>query len=297
MCGPATWIFDDCLCPGLILKKMQAHRIKNLFAAIARYYDFLNSLLSLKRDKMWRRETVKASDVAPTSKVLDVCTGTGELALAYSAKIGEEGFVIGSDFCFEMLVIGNRKLQRPVGAVSNPTTQQPVGAVSNSTTQQPVGAVSNRTTQQPVGAVSNRTTSFLAADNLTLPFLDNTFDIVSVGFGIRNVSDVEMGIREMTRVAAPGGRVVILEFTQPINPLFRGLYYFYFTKILPFVGNLISRNKDDAYGYLPRSVMKFPDCDALKAVMEQCGLTDVRFHRKTFGIVAIHVGKKPKNSA
>ena len=238
---------------------MQAHRIKNLFAAIARYYDFLNSLLSLKRDKMWRRETVKASDVKPMGKVLDVCTGTGELALAYADKLGTEGFVIGSDFCFEMLVIGDQKVER------------------NSSRHAP----------------SCRNTSFLAADTLTLPFLDNTFDIVSVGFGIRNVANVELGIREMVRVAAPGGTVAILEFTQPVNPLFRGLYYFYFTKILPFVGNLISRNKDDAYGYLPRSVMQFPNCDALKAVMEECGLTEVGYHRKTFGIVAIHVGKKP----
>lgn len=236
---------------------MHAHRIKNLFSVIARHYDLLNALLSLRRDSVWRRETVKASDIDPKSKVLDVCTGTGELALAYADKIGTEGFVIASDFCFEMLVIGNQKLQ------------------------------------QPVGAVSNRTTNFLAADTLILPFLDNTFDVVSVGFGIRNVSDLEMGIREMTRVAAPGGRVVILEFTQPVNPLFRSLYYFYFTKILPFVGNCISRNKDDAYGYLPRSVMKFPNCDALKRVMEACGLTDVQFYRKTFGIVSIHVGKKP----
>ena len=236
---------------------MQAHRIRNLFSAIARHYDFLNSLLSLKRDKIWRQETVNASEVEPSNKVLDVCTGTGELALAYTDKLDTDGFVIGSDFCFEMLVIGNQKLQ------------------------------------QPVGAVSNRTTSFLAADTLTLPFLDNTFDVISVGFGIRNVSDLEVGIREMARVAAPGGRVVILEFTQPVNPLFRSLYYFYFTKVLPFLGNLISRNKDDAYGYLPRSVMKFPNCDALKAVMEQCGLTDVQYYRKTFGIVAIHVGKKP----
>ncbi len=235
---------------------MQAHRIKNLFSAIARHYDFLNSLLSLRFDRVWRRETVKASSVTPTSKVLDVCTGTGELALAYSDKIGTDGSVIGSDFCFEMLVIGDRKLQ------------------------------------QPVGAVSNRTTSFLAADTLILPFLDNTFDIVSVGFGIRNVADLELGIREMTRVAVPGGRIAILEFTQPVNPLFRSLYYFYFTKILPFIGNCISRSKDDAYGYLPRSVMQFPNCDTLKAVMEQCGLTDVQYFRKTLGIVAIHVGKK-----
>ncbi|MXY99400.1 bifunctional demethylmenaquinone methyltransferase/2-methoxy-6-polyprenyl-1,4-benzoquinol methylase UbiE [Candidatus Poribacteria bacterium] len=251
---------------------MQAHRIKNLFSAIARHYDFLNSLLSLKRDKVWRQETVKVSEVEPASKVLDVCTGTGELALAYADKLGTDGFVIGSDFCFEMLVIGDQKLQQPVGAVSNSTTEQ------------------------PVGAVSNRTTSFLAADTLTLPFLDNTFDVVSVGFGIRNVSDLEIGIREMIRVAVPSGRIAILEFTQPVNPLFRSLYYFYFTKVLPFLGNLISQNRDDAYGYLPRSVMKFPNCDALKAVMEQCGLTDVRYYRKTFGIVAIHVGKKPKNT-
>ena len=235
---------------------MSEKRIQNLFAAVAYHYDFLNSLLSLRRDSAWRRETVKASGVDLRSKVLDVCTGTGELALAYADKIGAEGFVIASDFCFEMLVIGDEKVERKERGTD---------------------------------------TSFLAADTLILPFLDDTFDVVSVGFGIRNVSDLEMGIREMARVAAPGGRVVILEFTQPVNPLFRSLYYFYFTKILPFVGNLISRSQDDAYGYLPRSVMKFPNCEALKAVMEQCGLTDVRFYRKTFGIVSIHVGQKPDN--
>lgn len=204
----------------------------------------------------------------PTSKVLDVCTGTGELALAYTDKISAQGFVIASDFCFEMLVIGDQKVE---------------GKKRYTTPQPPLSGGQDR----------GPDTSFLAADTLILPFLDNTFDVVSVGFGIRNVSDLEMGIREMTRVAAPGGRVVILEFTQPVNPLFRGLYYFYFTKILPFIGNRISGSEDDAYGYLPRSVMKFPDCSALKGVMEQCGLMDVRFYRKTFGIVAIHVGKKP----
>ena len=134
-------------------------------------------------------------------------------------KIDTNGSVIGSDFCFEMLVVGKQKVER-----------------------------------------QGRTHAFvpIEADTLTLPFSDNTFDIVSVGFGIRNVSDHELGIREMTRVAVPGGRIAILEFTQPVNPLFRSLYYFYFTKILPFIGNCISRSKDDAYGYLPRSVMQFP---------------------------------------
>ena len=266
---------------------MQAHRIKNLFAAIARYYDFLNSLLSLRRDKMWRRETVKASNVEPASKVLDVCTGTGELALAYTDKITTDGFVIGSDFCFEMLVIGNQKVKAGRGEQKRRRLEEGKDGDPNLPTFQP---------SSPTPSTLSCIPCFLVADTLILPFLDNTFDVVSVGFGIRNVSDLEMGIREMTRVAAPGGRVVILEFTQPINPLFRSLYYFYFTKILPFVGNLISRSKDDAYGYLPRSVMKFPDCDALKTVMEQCGLTEVHFYRKTFGIVAIHVGKKPRHT-
>lgn len=268
---------------------MQAQRIKNLFSAIAGYYDFLNALLSLKRDKMWRRETVKASDVEPTHKVLDVCTGTGELALAYSDKIGAEGFVIGSDFCFEMLVIGDQKVKAGRGEQKRGRREEGKDGDSTLPPFHPSSPTSS--TLPPAPSIAR----FLAADTLTLPFLNNTFDVVSVGFGIRNVSDLEMGIREMMRVAVPGGRVVILEFTQPTNLLFRGLYYFYFTKILPFVGNLISRNKDDAYGYLPRSVMKFPNCDALKAVMEQCGLTDVQFHRKTFGIVAIHVGQKPRN--
>ena len=252
-------------------------KIQNLFSTVARHYDFLNSLLSLRRDRRWRRETVKASEVDLGSKVLDVCTGTGELALAYADKIGVDGFVIASDFCFEMLVIGDRKVE--------------TGKLETSKLEEgKVGRSEGAPTLPPFHLSIPR---FLAADTLILPFLDNTFDVVSVGFGIRNVSDLEMGIREMTRVAVPGGRVVILEFTQPVNPLFRSLYYFYFTKILPFVGNLISRNKDDAYGYLPRSVMKFPNCDALKTVMEQCGLTEVQFHRKTFGIVSIHVGKKP----
>ena len=266
---------------------MQAHRIKNLFSAIARHYDFLNSLLSLKRDKVWRQETVKASEVEPTSKVLDVCTGTGELALAYTDKLDADGFVIGSDFCFEMLAIGEQKVATGRRKEDIGSMEEGKDGGTNLPTFQPSSPTPSTL---PLLPSSPR---FLAADTLTLPFLDNTFDIVSVGFGIRNVSDLELGIREMTRVAAPGGRVAILEFTQPVNPLFRSLYYFYFTKVLPFLGNLISRNKDDAYGYLPRSVMKFPDCDALKTVMEQCGLTDVRYQRKTFGIVAIHVGKKP----
>ena len=196
---------------------------------------------------------MRISEVEPGSKVLDVCTGTGELALAYADFIGDSTPVIGTDFCFEMLAVGKEKADKR---------------------------------EQGCGFVA------IEADTLQLPFADHTFDIVSVGFGIRNVADLELGIREMTRVAVKGGRVVILEFAQPTAPAFRSLYSFYFKGILPFVGNLISRNRDDAYGYLPKSVIEFPNCEQLKAIMENCGLVDVRFCRKTFGIVAIHVGKK-----
>ncbi|MDE0297483.1 MAG: bifunctional demethylmenaquinone methyltransferase/2-methoxy-6-polyprenyl-1,4-benzoquinol methylase UbiE [Candidatus Poribacteria bacterium] len=231
-------------------KAIYVHKI---FTAIARQYDFLNSLLSLRFDRSWRRSTARASGVSPGSKVLDVCTGTGELALAYADEMGTSAAVIGTDFCFEMLAVGKTKVEKQ---------------------------------ERPRAFVP------IEADTLSLPFAEETFDVVSVGFGIRNVADLERGIREMARVAVSGGRVVILEFTQPNHRMFTGFYYFYFTKVLPCIGNLVSKNRDDAYGYLPQSVMQFPDCEELARIMRSCELEDVRFYRKTFGIVAIHVGRK-----
>lgn len=227
--------------------------IHNIFSAIARRYDFLNTLLSIGRDRSWRRFTARVSEIAPGNNVLDVCTGTGELAFAYADAMDNGRPVIGTDFCFEMLAIGKEKV-----------------------------------------AKQKRSRDFVAieADTLQLPFADDTFDVVSAGFGIRNVANLELGIHEMTRVAVRGGRVVILEFTQPTTPVFRSLHFLYFKKVLPIVGNLISRNRDDAYGYLPESVIHFPNCEQLKAIMEDCGLTDVRFYQRTLGIVAIHVGRK-----
>ncbi|MBI4008139.1 MAG: ubiquinone/menaquinone biosynthesis methyltransferase, partial [Planctomycetes bacterium] len=135
---------------------------------------------------------------------------------------------------------------------------------------------------------------FIKADTLHLPFPDNTFQVSTVAFGIRNVADLELGIREMTRVISPGGRVVILEFAEPENKVFRLLYDFYFHKILPIIGRLISASKIDAYTYLPSSVQTFPNRWQLKAVMESCGLEDVKIYPRTFGIVNVHVGKKPR---
>lgn len=236
-----------------LLTKKGEH-IQRMFGSIARVYDLLNTVLSFNFDKSWRRFAVKVSDVTPDAKILDVCTGTGDLAIAYSRVLSKEGKVIGSDFCHEMLRLANHKLMKK--------------------------------------KYSDKT-EVIEADTLHLPFQDNYFHVSAVAFGIRNVSDLRSGITEMMRITRPGGRVVILEFSQPTNPTFKAVYYFYFKKILPFIGRLISRSKYNAYAYLPSSVLNFPDRYGLKTVMESCGLEDVKIYSRTLGIVTVHVGKKP----
>ncbi len=237
------------------LLKKDSKNIQNMFSSIARFYDFLNHLLSLNLDQSWRRFAVSVSvnDAPNNAKALDVCTGTSDLAIAYSKELNKDGLVFGSDFCHEMLRYGNIKL-RKLGL--------------------------------------NNKIRLMESDTLNLPFQDNKFNISSVGFGIRNVSNLEKGITEMQRVIVPGGKVVILEFSQPTNPLFRSLYFFYFKKILPIIGNILSKSKDNAYTYLRNSVLSFPDRQKLKEIMESCGLTDVKIYPRTFGIVTIHVGTK-----
>jgi demethylmenaquinone methyltransferase/2-methoxy-6-polyprenyl-1,4-benzoquinol methylase len=228
-------------------------RIRGMFTAIARTYDPLNHVLSMNQDKAWRRFTVAEVGARPGDRVLDVCTGTADLAIELSNAVGPTGSVVGTDFCEAMVRIG-----------------------------------------VPKAAESARAPVRLGvADTLHLPFKDASFRGATVGFGIRNVADLAAGIREMARVVAPGGRIAILEFTQPPNPLFRFVYYVYFLILLPILGNLVTGGKRNAYGYLPRSVLKFPDREKLRQVIEDCGLVDVRVHAKSFGIITVHVGTKP----
>lgn len=236
-----------------LLTKKGVH-IQQMFGSIARVYDLLNTILSFNFDKSWRKFAVKVSCVAPDAKVLDVCTGTADLAIAYSKVLNGSGRVFGSDFCHEMVRLADHKLRKR--------------------------------------NLSDRIT-VIEADTLYLPFQDNSFQVSAVAFGIRNVSDLRAGITEMMRITAPGGRVVILEFSQPTNPVFKAIYYFYFKKILPFIGKLISRSKYNAYSYLPSSVLNFPDRYELRAQMESCGLEAVKIYSRTLGIVTVHVGTKP----
>jgi demethylmenaquinone methyltransferase/2-methoxy-6-polyprenyl-1,4-benzoquinol methylase len=229
-------------------------RIRSMFNHIAPSYDFLNHLLSLSVDHYWRWRTTRLVPPRGTAPILDLCTGTGDLALAYDRAAAGKVAVIGADFCHEMLRRAEIKASKIKAA----------------------------------GRIR-----FLEADAQHLPFPDNHFQICCVAFGLRNVTNTDKGIAEMVRVTQPGGKVAVLEFSQPRGRLFAGLYRFYFRRILPIVGQTISRSKDNAYRYLPESVMEFPDGQALAQRLRSHGLTDVQWHPLTFGIATLYIGTKP----
>jgi demethylmenaquinone methyltransferase/2-methoxy-6-polyprenyl-1,4-benzoquinol methylase len=229
-------------------------RIRSMFGHIAPSYDFLNHLLSMNVDRYWRWQTTRIVPPVNDRPILDLCTGTGDLALAYDRAAKGKAPIIGADFCHEMLCLAERKIRR-------------------------------KHAQDRI--------RFLEADAQKLPFPDAYFQIATVAFGLRNVTNTDRGIAEMARVVEPGGRVAILEFSQPRGWLFSKLYRFYFTKVLPNVGQMISRSKDKAYHYLPASVGEFPDGEALAQRLRQHGLIDVAWHPFTFGVATLYVGKKP----
>jgi demethylmenaquinone methyltransferase/2-methoxy-6-polyprenyl-1,4-benzoquinol methylase len=227
-----------------------------MFGQIAPWYDFLNHLLSLNIDKQWRDRTARLVPPGPAAlgPILDLCTGTGDLALTYDRDAHGSVPIIGADFSHEMLLRAVKKVEA-------------------------------------VGA-SDRV-KFVEADAQALPFPDNTFQLVTIAFGLRNVSDTDKGLREMVRVIRPGGRVAILEFSKPRNAILGRLYGWYFRYVLPMVGQLISRSAESAYRYLPASVLNFPDYDALAARMRAAGLEEVKYQPFTFGVATLYVGVKP----
>lgn len=232
-------------------------RIRRMFGHIAPSYDFLNHLLSLNIDRYWRWRTTRL--VPPTSgaPILDLCTGTGDLAFAYDRAAQGKVPIVGADFCHEMLRRAGEKAQKR--------------------------------------KVTDRI-QFLEADAQKLPFPSDFFQITTVAFGLRNVTNTDRGIEEMVRVTQPGGRVAILEFSQPRGWMFGRLYRFYFRHVLPRVGQFISRSKEQAYHYLPASVQEFPDGPALAERLKDRGLQQVRWYPFTFGIATLYVGTKPLSS-
>ncbi len=237
-----------------LLDKREA-RIRRMFGNIAPRYDLLNHLLSLNVDRYWRWRTTRLAPPPGDAPVLDVCTGTGDLALAYDRAAGHRVPVVGADFCLPMLLPARDKTRRRGAA----------------------------------GRVR-----YVEADAQRLPFPDDTFGLTTVAFGLRNVTDTDRGLAEMVRVTRRGGRVAILEFSKPRHWLFGPLYRAYFRWLLPAIGQLVSRSRDNAYNYLPASVLEFPDGEALAEKLRGHGLTDVRWFPLTFGIATLYVGSKPQ---
>ena len=229
-------------------------RIREMFGEISGRYDFLNHFLSAGTDYYWRWRCARAAPVSGELPILDVCTGTGDLAVAFWWRAGGKVRVVGADFTHEMLTLANRKVE-----------------------------------SLPHGAVE-----FVEADAQRLPFADDQFQIVSVAFGLRNVADTAQGLREMARVCAPGGSVVVLEFSLPRNRLIGGLYGWYFRNVLPRLGQFISRNRQAAYSYLPDSVSEFPSGERLADMMNACGLERATWRPLTFGLATVYVGRKPE---
>lgn len=236
-------------------------RVREMFGAISHRYDFLNHFLSGGVDYYWRWRTIRKYSPKGDSPILDVCSGTGDLAIAYWKKGAGKNQVIGADFTHEMLKIANEKRDKKI----------------------------------PVSG-QMKTLSFLEADTQQLPFQSDSFQIVSVAFGLRNVTNTEKGLKEMIRVCQPGGRVIILEFSLPGNRVLRGIYTWYFRNILPRIGQFLARNKQSAYNYLPDSVSEFPYGKALGDIMEKCGLTQVEWKPLTFGIATLYCGIKPEET-
>lgn len=234
-----------------------SQRVRRMFGEIAGRYDLLNHLLSLNIDKYWRRQTVRQVPPTGTGPILDLCTGTGDLALAYYRASHGKSRIVAADFCRPMLLLGDQKGHK---------------------------------------AGADKLVTFVEADAQWLPFPDDMFEIVCVAFGLRNVSDTDQGLREMVRVCRPGGKVAVLEFSAPGWP-FGGLYRWYFRNVLPRIGQKLSSGTNDAYQYLPQSVAEFPSGEAMAERMRSVGLSEVSFRPFTFGIATLYVGGKPDQTS
>jgi demethylmenaquinone methyltransferase/2-methoxy-6-polyprenyl-1,4-benzoquinol methylase len=227
--------------------------VREMFSRVSRRYDFLNHLLSLGLDITWRRRAAREADGLGLGDVLADLC-TGTGDLAFALhKRAPKARLIALDFTPEMVAYGPEKAAR-----------------------------------KKVQAIT-----FGIGDSLNLPLADNSAALSSVAFGIRNVADLDRGLREMVRVVRPGGKVLVLEFTRPPGMLFGPLYMFYFRRVLPLIGRLIAATAGDAYRYLPQSVQAFAGPDEMRGRMSALGLTNVKALPMTFGTVHLYVGIKP----
>lgn len=230
----------------------KASRVADVFHSVAARYDVMNDLMSFGIHRLWKRLTIERAGVRPGHRVLDIAGGTGDLALKFSRIVGPAGQVILADINASMLNIGRDKL------------------IDN-------------------GAGGN--VDYVQANAECLPFPDNSFDCITIAFGLRNVTDKDKALASMARILKPGGRLLVLEFSTPLNPLLSKAYDEYSFRLLPRIGELVAGDAD-SYRYLAESIRMHPDQQTLKAMIEAAGLERVEFTNLTGGIVALHRGIK-----
>ena len=233
-------------------KDAKAGMVADVFHSVASRYDLMNDLMSGGIHRIWKRFTIELSGVRKGNAVLDIAGGTGDLAARFADIVGPEGRVILADINDSMLQVGRDKL------------------LDN-------------------GRQGNL--EFVQADAQFLPFPDDSFDCITIAFGLRNVTDKDTALRSMLRVLKPGGRLLVLEFSKPENQLLSKAYDTYSFRLLPLMGRLVA-NDSDSYQYLAESIRMHPDQDTLKEMMEDAGFARCEYHNMTGGVVALHKGVK-----
>lgn len=235
-----------------VAKTDKQNLVANVFNSVAQKYDVMNDLMSFGIHRLWKRYTIDCSGVRSGMKVLDIAGGTGDLTAQFSRRVGPTGEVVLADINDAMLEVGRDKLR-------------------------------NR------GIVGN--VRYVQANAEELPFADDSFDIITIAFGLRNVTDKQKALESMFRVLKPGGRLLVLEFSKPIQPMLNQAYDFYSFNILPKMGQMVAGDAE-SYQYLAESIRMHPDQATLKGMMEQAGYDQVTFDNLTGGIVALHRGFK-----
>ena len=232
--------------------KDKANRVRGVFDSVAGKYDIMNDLMSMGIHRLWKRVAIELAGVRKGQHILDLASGTGDLAARFSGLVGNEGQVVMSDINASMLQQG-------------------------------------RTRMLDEGHVGNISYAQINAESL--PFSDDSFDCITIGFGLRNVTDKQQALESMYQALKPGGRLLVLEFSHPTSKPLQSLYDIYSFKLLPKIGKLVA-NDEDSYRYLAESIRMHPDQETLMDMMQQAGFEDCDCHNLTGGIVAIHRGFK-----
>lgn len=228
----------------------KARRVRGVFDSVAPKYDLMNDLMSGGMHRLWKQFTLSQTNLRPGQRALDVAGGTGDLARGMAAQVGEQGLVVLSDINGAMLAHGRNRL---------------------------------------IDAGLLRGVSYVQANAERLPFPDASFDCVTIGFGLRNVTDKAAALASMRRVLRPGGQLLVLEFSQPVAPGLKPLYDAYSFRVLPVLGKVVAQD-EGSYRYLAESIRKHPDQETLLGMMRDAGLEDCRYHNLAGGIVALHRG-------